>query len=223
MIIFPIPHRPFTPTPKVFGIGLSKTGNTSLCAALKALGFNAMRYPNQWRNFERHDAFTDATVAANFQELDRLFPDSRFILTVRDERSWLESCRAHFAERKTRALTRAVRLANYGAEEFNETLFRAAYRFHTLKVREHFSKRPEALLSLNICGQSKTAWKMLCTFLKRDQPTTVFPWENKTLQNENSPKKQSTESSKLANRRVACVRCNPSVSHPRIRQNRNNV
>ena len=81
---------------KIFGIGLSKTGGTSLAKALIILGYRARR-ARTMKEIRSHDASTDSVVAWRYEILDSRFPDSKFILTVREIESWLESCRKHFA------------------------------------------------------------------------------------------------------------------------------
>ena len=49
-------------TAKVFGIGLSRTGTTSLSEALGILGFSAVHYPATMRDIETHDAAADLPV-----------------------------------------------------------------------------------------------------------------------------------------------------------------
>ncbi|WP_295888478.1 sulfotransferase, partial [uncultured Thiohalocapsa sp.] len=89
---------------KIFCIGLSKTGTTSLTEALKILGYDAVhwyatkhafRYTDDggididWDFFERHDAFADTPIARIYPQLDERYPDAKFILTLRDEDAWL--------------------------------------------------------------------------------------------------------------------------------------
>ena len=95
---------------KVFGIGLSKTGTTSLHAALEILGYRAGTFrhmrdlgldhwfrgdfsPNYLKDL---DAVTDLPVATWFRELDIRYPGSKFILTVRPRDSWLQSIKRQF-------------------------------------------------------------------------------------------------------------------------------
>jgi len=89
------------PRQKIFVIGNNKTGTTSIGAALEALGFSlgnqadAELLMEDWakRDFQRivdycetADAFQDVPFSLEFtyQVLDYAFPDSRFILTVRN-------------------------------------------------------------------------------------------------------------------------------------------
>ena len=70
---------------KIFGIGLSKTGTTSLTQALQILGYQALHYPRDDRTleqllhadfrldlFERFDALTDTTIVPYYKCFDRL-------------------------------------------------------------------------------------------------------------------------------------------------------
>jgi Sulfotransferase domain len=95
---------------KVFGVGLSRTGTRSLTTALRVLGFDTAHYPvdqatldtlvrgdARFPLLDSRDGITDITVAPYYEDLDRAFPKSRFVLTVRDEESWLRSCRFHWA------------------------------------------------------------------------------------------------------------------------------
>ena len=87
---------------KVFGIGLSRTGTSSLHAAFKRLGYRSVHYPplEGLFNFtDACDAAADTTVAVNFKELDKRYPGSKFVFTVRDIEKWLASTRVFF-ERK---------------------------------------------------------------------------------------------------------------------------
>ncbi len=134
--------------PKVFGIGLSRTGTRSLTFALQVLGFDVCHYPADAETFyelahakydfsvlDEHDGITDITVAPYYAQLDKLYPGSKFILTVREKPSWLKSCRNHWWDRpafpkvetpeqetymKTRRLLRA---AVFGCYEFDVERF----------------------------------------------------------------------------------------------------
>jgi len=98
--------------PKVFGLGLSRTGTRSLTAALHLLGWDTVHYPVDraaldamvrgdvgFPHLERYDGMTDITVSPYFEDLDHAYPGSKFVLTVRDEESWLKSCKNHWADR----------------------------------------------------------------------------------------------------------------------------
>jgi len=101
-----------TPKPKVFGIGLSRTGTRSLTQALQVLGFDAIHYPADEDTYaelahgqcelsvlRNYDALTDITTVPYYQQLDKIYPGSKFILTVSDREGWLKSCRNHWFNR----------------------------------------------------------------------------------------------------------------------------
>ncbi len=166
--------------PKVFGIGLSKTGTTSLAGALTLLGYRTVHYPPLDRLPELLadvDAATDTPVACRFRELDERYPGARFILTVRDRPGWLASARREFAGRPvTEAWKREVRTRLYGVPDWQPASFLSGYDRHTAAVREHFAHRPKDLLVLDIFAGDP--WPALCGFLRCPVPAVAFPHEN---------------------------------------------
>ena len=96
---------------KVFGIGLSKTGTTSLARALEILGYNVKdclgitKYSKgdissiNETALDTYDALTDTPIPNFYRELDKKYPNSKFILTVRDMDGWLNSCRKQFNQK----------------------------------------------------------------------------------------------------------------------------
>ncbi len=98
---------------KVFGIGLNKTGTSSLHQALEVLGYRSLH----WGGEQTHDAVLRAidegepllsyvdpepdaicdvfTVTYYFFLADAEYPGSKFILTLRDLDEWLDSRRRH--------------------------------------------------------------------------------------------------------------------------------
>lgn len=88
--------------PKIFGIGLSKTGTTSLAHALEILGYRTKDYPGLSRYragdlssvdlavVDAYDALTDTPIPSFYRELDQRYPGAKFILTVRASRRLAE-------------------------------------------------------------------------------------------------------------------------------------
>jgi hypothetical protein len=184
----------------VFGIGLSKTGTTSLTRALRILGYRTNHFPYSALRYESGrlrldmdrlntwDAVTDSPVALFFRRLEEQFPKARFILTQRDIDAWLKSCRYNHVWpgdyvsnkgirrlphiRKILCLHRSV----FGSERFHPETFRKAYESHRDAVVEHFQRRNRDLLVMDIC--SGDSWEPLCEFLGRPVPDVPFPHEN---------------------------------------------
>lgn len=177
---------------KVFGIGLSRTGTTSLTAALRALGYRATHYPDDAITerelkgrpahdrpmhlsvLDRRDAMTDTPAALCYRQLDLGYPGSRFVLTLRDERSWLASISGHFARYPHPGrYVLWLREQIYGTSRFEPETLARAYWTHVAGVLEYFVNRPSDLLCYRICDGD--GWLELCRFLKRPILTTEFP------------------------------------------------
>lgn len=178
---------------KIFGIGLSKTGTTSLAAALELMGYRTRDNPGIEHYvpgdlasidsgvIERHDALTDTPIPSFYRELDRQYPGSKFILTVREMEGWLLSCRKQFtaklAEKQNEAHNQLF-IDLYGTPVFEEAKFRAGYERFVSGVLAHFRNRPQDLLVLDVAaGQG---WKELCGFLGKPLPSQPFPKANVT-------------------------------------------
>lgn len=161
---------------KVFGIGLSKTGTNSLNEALRLLGYRAEHFFFDLDRIEQLDAATDTPIARAYLELDRKYPGSKFILTLRDLPSWLESCRRQFTAVHTRRERRDLRLDVYGVPAFEEGPFRRAYHAHRAEVRGYFRGRRRDYLEMDIIAGD--GWEKLCPFLGQRVPDHPFPHLN---------------------------------------------
>jgi hypothetical protein len=167
---------------KVFGIGLSKTGTSSLSTALKKLGYRTRHYPELYKVVElsrEFDALTDSPVVPYIETLDRLYPEAKFILTIRDVESWLVSCDRHYQIKPLHKIMRWKlhnRRANFGIETFDEKIFRQVYHDHMNRVTKLFQS-PDKLLILDICGGE--GYEKLCPFLGKKTLKEKFPYENR--------------------------------------------
>jgi hypothetical protein len=171
---------------KIFGIGLSKTGTSSLCRALRLLGYSVVDFDVGLHNVEQVDAATDTPVADAFEALDRRYPGSRFIYTVRERESWHRSCKeawryadaTNFVKRaKSKGLDVPELFTRlYEGVSYDRAAFDRAYDRHDRRVRSYFSGRPRDLLVMNI--SSGEGWQKLCPFLGREIPDAPFPRAN---------------------------------------------
>jgi hypothetical protein len=192
---------------KVFGVGLSRTGTLSLTQALTGLGYRARHFPRDRTTraevlgaleaptaptavrlslLDRVDALTDTPVAALATALDAGYPGSRFVLTLRSQPEWLDSCEQFWASvldpgRRASPGLPLVRYADalerrlYGRVGFDRVAFAAAYERHTESLRQHFAGTGR-LLEMDICaGQG---WTELCGFLGCEVPRQPFPHLN---------------------------------------------
>lgn len=187
-----------TPKPKIFGLGLSRTGTRSLTTALHILGFDPIHYPldadtyNEIANgqydltlLKHHDGITDITVAPYYAQLDKLYPDSKFILTVRDKESWLRSCENHWLNSPAfietddpdllhrLSIRRFFRASTYGCYDFVPDRFSWVYDQHVKNVLDYFKDSPEKLLVMDVCKGD--GFEKLAAFVGRPIPSTPFP------------------------------------------------
>jgi hypothetical protein len=173
--------------PKVFGIGLSRTATWSLTEALQKLGYSAVHWPKSTEEIDCHEAAADITVSCRFEELDRAYPGSKFVLTVRDIGSWIGSCLFHYAHvvnyaeipepGRSFALDAEHRI--YGAtggKRLDGGGFAKVYGAHWDRVNQYFSDRRSDLLVLNIVAGE--GWEKLCPFLGKADPCVSFPHVN---------------------------------------------
>ena len=190
-----------TNTTKIFGIGLSRTGTTSLTAALEILGYRAYHFPHLKKGLfgkfsihqfylENYQVLTDTPVAFFYKKLDRKYPKSKFIFTTRELDSWLSSCARYPAftiggqgskshPASTNLLTLKLRMKIYDTLYFEESKFKKAYLRHYDDVTTYFRSREEDLLIIDITRGE--GWEKLCKFLNKEIPTVPFPKKNQRL------------------------------------------
>jgi hypothetical protein len=193
--------------PKVFVIGLSKTGTTSIGDALERLRFQRIGWEDIRSRFlfrswlaadlnpmismtQHYDAFEDLPWALVYQEMARAYPDAKFILTLRaDEKDWLRSIKEHTARR-----TWIGHEFVYGAKraEGHEEQYLEAYRSHNNEVRKFFGNGTNLLEwvvdanRVNGINGDEDLWGNLLRFLRiydsEDARKLLgsFPWTNRT-------------------------------------------
>lgn len=194
---------------KVFGIGLSKTGTKSLGCALKILGYKSRHFTPGILSLTENglhlntssslllnsDAFFDIPVSAFYKDLDKLFPGSKFILSIRDIDQWLDSCQHHFMNRTPHwksepnwwkeeingkwsptysEISNALVYKMYGTESYDEKKFISAYERHLDSVKKYFRKREDDLLIYKVDDE----WSPICHFLNVSIPDVSFPTKN---------------------------------------------
>lgn len=188
--LWQVPAPPEPGGPKVFCLGLTKTGTSTLAEALEMLGVRCFH----WGGPAAYHAVLDAlragelltaglpggcdgyadvgTLVERFRLVDLQHPGSRFILTVRDEDAWIDSRRRH-VERNRR--DRAIGRYRGNNLEVDEAAWRASWHAHLTSVREYFAGR-EDLLELDLT--SSPGWEELASFLGTEAPEVAFPAAN---------------------------------------------
>jgi hypothetical protein len=189
---------------KIFGIGLSRTGTRSLTGALQMLGYDCSHYPIDEDTYvelsngqydltllKYHDGLTDITTAPFYEQFDKTYPGSKFILTVRDKDSWLRSCSAHWYNRPAfkdttdpdeevhLKMRQFLRSSVYGCYNFIPDRFSWVYDRHVRQIMDYFKDRPGDLLIMDICAGE--GFEKLAPFLDRPIPAMPFPEKGRVL------------------------------------------
>jgi len=175
---------------KVFGLGLTKTGTSSLAEALNILGIKSIHFPCDELTFvelkngiynltilQEYQGANDISISPFYPQFDKIFPDSKFNLTIRDIDSWIESVRIHWKLPDGKGYYKDfldfIKACTYGTIEFNEDRFRYVFETHNRNVCEYFSNRPNDFLILNISDNDQ--WNKLCKFLGKPKPNVPYP------------------------------------------------
>jgi len=163
---------------KIFCIGFSKTGTTSIHHALDILGYRSLHWPRAhidpekgWINFfkkSKFDAFSDSPLyrPGFFKEIDKAFPNSKFILTIRNPESLTKSWSNYFSKSPWNI-----------DDEKDKNRITKDYNDHKKDVIEYFKGKPSQLLIFDVF--SGDSWEKLCKFIDKPIPDVEFPYKRK--------------------------------------------
>ena len=195
---------------KIICVGIGKTGTKSISKALRHLGYTVFDWEEQTFDFQDHwvdvfqngaqldvkrvyqhaDAVVDAPGNFFWEEILEAYPDSKVILSKREEDSWLKSLvnqlqvfEAVISRRFLAVLSPTSRKQIFilhshltailgSADPKSASVLRTRYRMQNHRVKSLVP--PEKLLVYNV----KQGWKPLCDFLGCEVPTVAFPHEN---------------------------------------------
>jgi len=201
---------------KIFCIGRNKTGTTSIKKAAEDLGFIVGHQGAAellFKDYLKRDFsglidycrtaqfFQDVpfSLPYTYQILDYAFPDSKFILSVRDSaEQWYDSLikfqtkihgqRGELPDKNYLLLNKRVFEGfSYWTKNdvyrtpdhdlFNKELLINHYLRYIEEV-QHFFRFKKNLIVVNV--KVKDDYKVFCDFLGREPKYDSFPWENKT-------------------------------------------
>ena len=177
---------------KVFGIGLNKTGTTTLGECLRTLGYDHVgtrrdlladyREGRMDRIFEitdAHNAFEDWPWPLPYREFyERYGDEARFVLTLRrSPEAWLKSLKKHSL---ITPLNGHCRTLAYGYDyPFGyEAEYLEAYERHNREVVEFFKSVGAENALITLCWEHGHGWQELCDFLGEPLPEAAFPHAN---------------------------------------------
>ena len=183
-----VPHR------KVFGIGLHKTGTTTLAECLRLLGYDvcpeadgyATRVAVASGDYSKaitlvvhYNAFVDSPWNYDrfYETLAVTVPQSCFILTTRDVDQWYLSMRRWVVEGNGSA-SGIDATATIGTE-LHRQMERAAkdgyIEWHD-RARSFFAQKQYKDRLLEVSWEDGDGWEEVCGFLGRPVPRYELPW-----------------------------------------------
>lgn len=177
---------------KIFALGDSRTGTTTIHKFLKLSGFTSIHYffkesgvsepahvdfENNWRKLQDfideggYDSFSDYPIRTFYRKLFDAYPDAYFILTSRkDVETWQKSMVGFFSKFKI----------NLNIEKLTES-----YLSTNEDIRRIAAERGANLCDICIDDDPDSNGALLSQFLSLDEPMSLG-WENSTLAYDNS-------------------------------------
>lgn len=202
---------------KYFCIGRNKTGTTSLKVAFEQLGFvvgNQYRaeklMDEYWNNnfqtiidyCKTARVFQDVPFSypETYKQMDKAFPNSKFILTIRDSPDqWYDSLLKFHSKKFGKGIKptwETLKSTDYiykgwsyknrinlykmteQQDPYDKEILTKHYINYNNEIKHYFKNRPDDLLVLNLSEEN--AYQKFCNFIGVKSNETHFPWENKT-------------------------------------------
>lgn len=150
---------------KIFIIGLPRTGTTSISVALLDYGFKVAHTAYTKRAFEVADVISDSPCFSDYQQLDKLFPGSKFVYLERELAGWLPSIQMLLKKMQLnldlktgvfnpvmkRSFNDVFALSTVN-DPFSHEHLQSCYLAHKKAVMDYFTDRDD-LLMINVSHQ----------------------------------------------------------------------
>lgn len=178
---------------KVFGIGLPKTGTTSLGYCFRRFGFKHRTFDMDlavlvkrnelapvFAEAEKFETFEDWPWFAIYRELDQRFPRSKFVLTTRkDTATYVKSLQGHHEREGIRSEDFVKphwwdEVFGVEPREWDYEFSARRYERHNREVLEYFGDRIGKDLIV-VCWEQGDGWAELSRFLGKKCPDEPFP------------------------------------------------
>ena len=174
---------------KLFIIGLPRTGTTSVSVALLDYGYKVAHTAYTKRTFELADAISDAPCFCDYQQLDKIFPNSKFVYLERALQSWIPSMQMLLKKMLPELDAKTGYLHPVLKRSFNQTFglltatdpmnphhLHAHYLKHQQEVLTYFANRDD-LLKIDI-SQTDSLKDLLYFLGIKDENAKRFPHLN---------------------------------------------
>lgn len=184
---------------KVFVIGTHKTGTSTMKQCLIQLGYNILPFGVSYQHIihevnnnydklrpliEKYDAFEDSPWNHNdlYKWLYKNYPDSKFILTTRNTKNWLDSYKRWTTQHsfiRNREFYKLASKSCYGVDDL--------IKYPNIMIKKYESRNREVIkffensdnfMEFDI--ENNNGWVQLCNFLDVDVVMSKFPHVNKT-------------------------------------------
>lgn len=185
----PPPAEP-TPSPrgpKVFGVGMVKSGTKTLGRCFRELGYRNCSIRDDLARpavagpgavlaaAEEFESFEDFPWFWFYEPLAARYPAARFVLTRRrSEETWRRSFQNHLRTIPPERIELGRQLARHFLPGVP---IDDLHRVHNERVRAFFADKPGRLLE--VCWEETPSWDRLCAFLGQPVPAAPFPHENR--------------------------------------------
>jgi hypothetical protein len=123
---------------------------------------------------DQYDCFSDNPWPLLYRRLDVAFPESCFVLTVRDIDDWLRSQVAHFGAKNSRM---RQWIYGFGNPLHHAERYREVYEQHVSDVRQYFARRSD-FLELRLDDDNRALGAQLWSFLGLAGEPRAFPHAN---------------------------------------------
>lgn len=175
---------------KVIGVGLNKTGTTTLGLCFEHWGLSHIACNREafelWRQreyvallkwIEEYDSFEDWPWPLIYKEIDQAFSDTKFILTRRkDAGTWFKSLCKH--AKRTGPTDFRKCIYGYEMPHHHKKEHIRFYEAHLKSVRAYFKDRPDNFLE--VCWEEGDGWDQLAAFLGFESADIPFPHAKKS-------------------------------------------
>lgn len=178
---------------KIFGIGLPRTGTTSLSTALNEAGIPTLHgaygmFPGpvdmSHPIYQKFSGFVDTPFYLLFEKANLRFPDCKFIFTTRRLDRWLESCanlwkvmNAIFPPDHAAWIYIAI---TFGSHSFNANRLTTVFHRHHDAVERFFASLDTARYLTIDLDETERPWSPLAKFLGITEPNSPYPHSNTT-------------------------------------------
>ena len=178
---------------KVVGIGLPKTGTTSLGYCLRRFGYKHQTFDMDlalkvkrklidevMKEAEKRESFEDWPWFLLYREFDQRFPNTKFILTLRkDTATYVKSLQGHHEREGIRNKDFIKpywwdEVQGMDPHEWDYEKSAQRYQRHNRAVLDYFEGRIDKDL-LVVCWEKGDGWDRLCRFLDKRTPAEPFP------------------------------------------------